>query len=188
MQLTSFNSALKTLADSIDARLTLASLLLQQSKDDEAISLLSPPNNLGIFCFQTCYILLSLFKPDIDWYIVFWLTFADYIDQHSPNSKPWWLHEKIKIKICSIYREKGMLEEFVNEIYPLVRESLYCCETQKRKVIMRKPQDFPTYALSLSFTYTCAHRYFDLCYILCSFATCSTRDENLLELTPGFPI
>ena len=27
-------------------------------------------------------------------------------------------------------------------IFPLVRESLYCCESQKQKVIMRTSQDF----------------------------------------------
>ncbi|KAM7471098.1 hypothetical protein LguiA_009281 [Lonicera macranthoides] len=38
--------ALPKLEDSIDARLTLASLLLEEDKTDEAISVLSPPNNL----------------------------------------------------------------------------------------------------------------------------------------------
>ncbi|PON55885.1 N-terminal acetyltransferase A, auxiliary subunit [Trema orientale] len=103
-----FKKGLETLADNIYARLSLASLLLEQSKDDEAISLLSPQYGLV------------------------------YNDQHPEKSKPWWLHEKIKVKICSIYRSKGMLEEFVNAIYPLVRESLYCFETRKRKVKVRK--------------------------------------------------
>ena len=36
------------LEDNIDARLTLASLLLEEAKEDEAISLLAPPKNFGI--------------------------------------------------------------------------------------------------------------------------------------------
>ncbi|KAF4397088.1 hypothetical protein G4B88_008934 [Cannabis sativa] len=103
-----FKKALNTLEDNIDARLTLASLLLEDSRVAEAILLLSPPSNL------------------------------DHTVQHSEKSKPWWLHEKVKLKICHIYKEKGMLEEFVNAIYPLVRESLYCCETQKQKVKVKR--------------------------------------------------
>ena len=34
--------------DDIDAQLTLASLILEDDKTDEAIYVLSPPNNLGI--------------------------------------------------------------------------------------------------------------------------------------------
>lgn len=45
----SFNSALQTLGDNIDARLTLASLLLEDAKAEEAISLLTPPMSLGKF-------------------------------------------------------------------------------------------------------------------------------------------
>ncbi|CAK7339959.1 unnamed protein product [Dovyalis caffra] len=55
------------LEDSIDARLALVSLILEDAKEDEAISLLSPPKDLAM----------------------------------------------------------GMLQEFVNAILPLVRESLY---------------------------------------------------------------
>jgi general transcription factor 3C polypeptide 3 (transcription factor C subunit 4) len=36
------------LEDNVDARLTLASLLLEEAKEDEAISLLTPPKDLGI--------------------------------------------------------------------------------------------------------------------------------------------
>ncbi|XP_048335171.2 uncharacterized protein LOC125423810 isoform X3 [Ziziphus jujuba] len=102
-----FDKAIQTFADNVDARLTLASLLLEESKDDEAISLLSPPSNL------------------------------DSSDPHSDQSKPWWLDEKIKLKLCHIYRAKGMLENFVDAIFPLVRESLYC-ETLRQKVRVKK--------------------------------------------------
>lgn len=39
--------ALLELEDNIDVRLTLASLLLEEGKEEEAIALLSPPKNLG---------------------------------------------------------------------------------------------------------------------------------------------
>ncbi|CAK7339960.1 unnamed protein product [Dovyalis caffra] len=64
------------LEDSIDARLALASLILGDAKEDEAISLLSPPSDLSNI-------------------------------------------------LCHIYKAKGVLQEFVNTILPLVRESLY---------------------------------------------------------------
>ncbi|XP_022716452.1 general transcription factor 3C polypeptide 3 isoform X2 [Durio zibethinus] len=89
--------ALQRLENNVDARLNLASLLVEDSKEDEAISLLSPPKNCDLH----------------------------NIDQNSGTSKPWWLSEKIKLKLCNIYRAKGMIEEFVNTILPLVRESLY---------------------------------------------------------------
>lgn len=41
------NAGLRILEDDIDARITLAALLLEENREDEAISLLSPPNNLG---------------------------------------------------------------------------------------------------------------------------------------------
>lgn len=43
-----FPSALHALEDSVDCRLALASLVLEDGKEDEAISLLSPPEDLGI--------------------------------------------------------------------------------------------------------------------------------------------
>lgn len=42
------NSALQMLEYNVDARLTLASLLLEEAKEDEAVSLLSPPENFGV--------------------------------------------------------------------------------------------------------------------------------------------
>jgi general transcription factor 3C polypeptide 3 (transcription factor C subunit 4) len=48
---------------------------------------------------------------------------------------PWWLDGKIKLKLCHIYKAKGMLEDFVNTISPLVRESLYV-KTLRPKVIL----------------------------------------------------
>lgn len=48
---------------------------------------------------------------------------------------PWWIDGKIKLKLCHIYKAKGMLEDFVNTILPLVRESLYV-KTLRPKVIV----------------------------------------------------
>ncbi|KAJ7961663.1 General transcription factor 3C polypeptide 3 [Quillaja saponaria] len=100
--------ALETLNDDVDARITLASLLLEESKEDEAIALLSPPKDL------------------------------DSTGAPPDKCKQWWANEKVKLKLCNIYRNKGMLEEFVGVIFPLVRESLYVATLrQKRKVKKR---------------------------------------------------
>ena len=62
LQLINFsNSALQMLEDNVDARLTLASLLLEEAKEDEAIALLTPPKDLGILVlncsipYKFCY-------------------------------------------------------------------------------------------------------------------------------------
>ncbi|KAK1549140.1 hypothetical protein Q3G72_030729 [Acer saccharum] len=89
--LKSFISALHTLKDNVDARLTFASLLLEDAKHEEAISLLTPPNKLDA----------------------------------------WWLNRRIKMKLCHIYRAKGMLEDCADTFLLLVRESL--CEKIKVK-------------------------------------------------------
>ncbi|KAA8542715.1 hypothetical protein F0562_023786 [Nyssa sinensis] len=85
-----FYKALHTIEDSVDARLNLASLLLEEGKEHEAISVLSPTN-------------LELTS-----------------DTNCIQSKLWWLNENVKLKLANIYRAKGMLEEFVNVIFPLV--------------------------------------------------------------------
>ncbi|KAI9383781.1 hypothetical protein POPTR_013G128900v4 [Populus trichocarpa] len=103
-----FYKALPMLKDSIDARVALASLILEDAKEDEAISLLSPPKDLD----------------------------ADSLDSNSYMQNPWWLDGKIKLKLCHIYKAKGMLEDFVNTISPLVRESLYV-KTLRPKVKKR---------------------------------------------------
>ncbi|XWS18018.1 hypothetical protein CRYUN_Cryun32bG0006100 [Craigia yunnanensis] len=101
--------ALQRQQNNVDARLNLASLLIEDSKEDEAISLLSPPKNSDL----------------------------QNIDQNSDTSKLWWHNEKIKLKLCNIYRAKGMIEDFVNTILPLVRESLYI-ESLRLKIKVKK--------------------------------------------------
>lgn len=93
--ITFYNKALSTMDDSIDARVTLASLLLEKGKDEEAITLLSPPEHLE-------------------------LTNNSYHAQ----SKPWWVSGKIKVQLAQIYHAKGMLEEFVDAILPTISEAL----------------------------------------------------------------
>ncbi|KAL5843128.1 hypothetical protein ACOSQ4_009086 [Xanthoceras sorbifolium] len=102
-----FYKALHTFEDNIDARLTLASLLLEVAREDEATALLSPPKSLNS------------------------------VDQNSDKSNPWWLNEKIIMKRCHIYRAKGMPGDFVDTIFPLVRESL-CVEALRQKVKVKK--------------------------------------------------
>ncbi|KAG2398024.1 uncharacterized protein HKW66_Vig0137400 [Vigna angularis] len=89
-----FVSALEILQDDVDARITLASLLLEEGKEDEAISLLSPPND------------------------------SDSGDANPEKSNRWWVNGRIKLKLCNIYRNRGTLGDFVDTIFPLVRESL----------------------------------------------------------------
>ncbi|KAK6134192.1 hypothetical protein DH2020_032082 [Rehmannia glutinosa] len=100
--------AVEKLGDSVDARLTLSSLLLEENRDDEAISVLSPPveseSNLDT-------------KPDA--------------------GKLWWRSGKIKLKLSQIYKAKGSVEAFVDALFPVIRETLFL-ETVKEKVKVRR--------------------------------------------------
>ncbi|KAL2936931.1 Pseudouridine-5'-phosphate glycosidase [Bienertia sinuspersici] len=87
--------ALRACEDDIDARLALTSLLLEENRDDEAVKLLSPPPSA----------VLSH-------------------SMHTDKLEPWWLNVKVKLKLSHIYRTKGMLEAFVEVIYPIIHESL----------------------------------------------------------------
>ncbi|GKV35145.1 hypothetical protein SLEP1_g43450 [Rubroshorea leprosula] len=89
-----FYKALHGLEDNIEVRLTLATLLLEDAKEDEAFPLVSPPDN------------------------------SEGVNLNSDKSKQWWVDPKIKFKLCQVYRAKGMTKEFVDTILPLVRESL----------------------------------------------------------------
>lgn len=62
-----------------------------------------------------------------------WPPDLDSLDMNSDKSNPWWLNEKIIMKLCHIYRAKGMPEDFVDAIFPLVCESL-CVEALRQKV------------------------------------------------------
>ncbi|KAK3229696.1 hypothetical protein Dsin_001577 [Dipteronia sinensis] len=101
------NKALHTFENNIDARLTLESLLLENAREDEATALLSPPKSLNS------------------------------VDQISDKSNPWWLKEKLIMMLCHIYRAKGMPEDFIDTIFPLVHESL-CAEALRQKVKVKK--------------------------------------------------
>ncbi|GFS44318.1 hypothetical protein Acr_00g0089670 [Actinidia rufa] len=88
-----FYRAINSLEDSVDARLTLVSLVVEEKKADEAISLLSS-NNINMTL------------------------------DSSSETKSWWHNEKVKLKLANIYQAKGMLEEYVDVIFPLIQESL----------------------------------------------------------------
>ncbi|XP_062019613.1 uncharacterized protein LOC133736186 [Rosa rugosa] len=106
-----FYQALKTLEEHIEARLTLASVLLEESRDDEAISLLSPPRN------------------------------RDCVHLPTDKATPWWCDGKVKLKLCNIFRAKGMHKELVDAIYDLVHESLQIISlgrTVKRKLLKKE--------------------------------------------------
>ncbi|CAK9164964.1 unnamed protein product [Ilex paraguariensis] len=103
-----FYKALHSLEDSVDARLNLASLLLEEGKVDEAILLLSPANAE--------------------------LT----LDTSRDQSKMWWLNEKVKLKLANIYRAKMMFEEFVDVIHPLIHQSLTIITANKKVKARKK--------------------------------------------------
>lgn len=132
---------LQHLEDNINARLTLASLLLEEARDEEAISLLSPPKDSSMCSLNNYHVLYHLqdgasryFSQGLlNIFGYFWL-YADPTSSSSSKLKPWWLNEKVKLKLCHIYKTRGMIENFVEVIFPLVRESLYI-ETLQEKVI-----------------------------------------------------
>ncbi|CAL0324315.1 unnamed protein product [Lupinus luteus] len=97
-----FSQALETIQDNVDARITLASLLLEEGKSDEAISLLSPPKD------------------------------SDSGEEHSEKSNRWWVDERIKLKLCNIYWNMGMHEDFAGVIFSLIRESLYVATLRQK--------------------------------------------------------
>ncbi|CAN6707718.1 unnamed protein product [Malus baccata var. baccata] len=100
--------ALKTLEDDIEARLALASILVEKAREDEAILLLSPPKNLG------------------------------HMDPQKDKSELWWCNGKVKLKLCNIDRAKRMAKEFVDTIYHLVHESLSIESLQQKVKVKRR--------------------------------------------------
>ncbi|MED6158675.1 hypothetical protein PIB30_034919 [Stylosanthes scabra] len=97
-----FTKALETLQDDVDARITLASLLIEEGRQDEAISFLSPPKD------------------------------SDSGEADSVKANKWWVNERIKLKLCDIYWNKGLLDDFVDAIFPMIRESLYVATLRQR--------------------------------------------------------
>ncbi|KAL0324808.1 UNVERIFIED_CONTAM: Transcription factor tau subunit sfc4 [Sesamum radiatum] len=103
-----YYKAVKKLNDSVDARLTLSSLLLEEDRDDEAISVLSPP-----------------------------IESESALDTESDMSKLWWRSGKIKLKLSQIYKAKGSFDAYVDVLFPIIRETLFL-ETVQQKVKARK--------------------------------------------------
>ncbi|XP_075484066.1 uncharacterized protein LOC142524154 isoform X3 [Primulina tabacum] len=103
-----YHKAIQKLNDGVDARLTLSSLLLEDGREDEAISVLSPPVEAE-----------STPAPNSD------------------VSKAWWHCGRIKLKLSQIYKAKGSCEAFVDVIFPVIRETLFL-ESVRRKVKPRK--------------------------------------------------
>jgi hypothetical protein len=62
---------------------------------------------------------------------------ADSGEAHSEKPNRWWVDVRIKLKLCNIFQIRGMLTDFVDVCFPLVRESLNVA-TPKRKVIFEK--------------------------------------------------
>ncbi|KAK6919823.1 Tetratricopeptide repeat [Dillenia turbinata] len=127
--------SLTTLGSNISARVTLATLLVEEDRVDDAISLLSPATNSGGVVFALLFIDLPILR------LAFLLLRLLYIDPaHDTKSeilKPWWLSGEVKLKLSEIYKAKGMLKDFVDAIFPLVHESLFI-ESIQQKVKARK--------------------------------------------------
>ncbi|TVU43258.1 hypothetical protein EJB05_09709 [Eragrostis curvula] len=90
-----FYKAIQSMEDNIDIRITLSSLLVDENKTDEAVTLLSPPESSE---FQS----------------------AHTTDQQ----KPWWCDGKVKMQLAKIFYNKGKLEKFVDTIFLPVLETL----------------------------------------------------------------
>ncbi|OEL24302.1 General transcription factor 3C polypeptide 3 [Dichanthelium oligosanthes] len=99
-----FYKALQSMKGNIDIRLTLSSLLIDEGKTDEAVTLLSPPKNPELQSANT---------PD--------------------QQKPWWCDGKVKMQLAKIYYDKGKLEDFVDTIFHPILETLNV-EYANRKV------------------------------------------------------
>lgn len=61
--------------------------------------------------------------------ILLWLICTENKYVNSDKTHAWWLNIRIKIKLCRIYKAKGMIEGFVDMLLPLVCESSYQEET-----------------------------------------------------------
>jgi hypothetical protein len=76
---------------------------------------------------------------------------ADSGEAHSEKSNRWWVDVRIKLKLCNIFQIRGMLNDFVNVSFPLVRESLRVA-TPRQQVIFEK-----LYLCIYSFSYKHIH-------------------------------
>nr|CAB3480345.1 unnamed protein product [Digitaria exilis] len=104
-----FYKALQSMKDSIDIRLTLSSLLIDEGKTDEAVTLLSPPENPELQSANT---------PD--------------------QQKPWWCDGRVKMQLAKIYYNKGKLEDFVDTIFHPILETLNVEYANRKVKQMRK--------------------------------------------------
>jgi general transcription factor 3C polypeptide 3 (transcription factor C subunit 4) len=112
--------------DNIDVRITLSSLFVDVDKSDEAIVLLSPPNNSGILSLA-CSMQLAAFV--VQFFLMAFVGSKSATDQ----PKPWWLDGKVKMHLANIYYNKGMFEDFVGTILIPILETLNI-EYANRKV------------------------------------------------------
>uniref|UniRef100_A0A0A9DW74 Uncharacterized protein n=1 Tax=Arundo donax TaxID=35708 RepID=A0A0A9DW74_ARUDO len=100
-----FYKALQSMKGDIDIRVTLSSLLIDEGKTNEAVTLLSPPKSPE---------LQSATTPD--------------------QQKPWWCDGKVKVHLANIYYNEGKLEDFVDTIFLPILDTLNV-EHANRKVM-----------------------------------------------------
>lgn len=100
--------ALHVHEDNVDVRLDLATLLMEEDKEEEAIFVLSPP------------------------------ILESKLESNSSKCKPWWLNGRIKLKLCYIYRAKGWTKSFVEAIFSSIRDSLLFETVQQKVRVRKK--------------------------------------------------
>lgn len=119
---------MNSLKDNIDARITLSSLLVEDDKVDEAVSLLSSPKSSG-----KLFLYIILISLDIMLFSFTFVTCLLFCIQASADCtahlkhvelSSWWLDGRIKMQLAKIYQRRGMLQEFVDTILLPVRQSL----------------------------------------------------------------
>lgn len=131
-------------------RLALASLLVDDSRVDEAISVLSPPKNTGkpsklslVFPFQITRLLTCMDSQLAAAVRAEYKANINLVIDNKANSS-WWFDRKIILKLSHIYRDRGMCSEFIDTIFSLVRESLIILK-QRRKVTVFFADHFKQY-------------------------------------------
>lgn len=106
-----YQQVIKDMPQNVETRLSLASLLCDSGRQNEAISLLVPPDSDA--------------TEDIT-------TDADT----QAKEQPWWKHGKVVVKLANIYLSQSRLTEFVDTLLPLLHESLYV-ESLNQKVFQK---------------------------------------------------
>lgn len=84
---------------------------------------------------------------------------------HEDRVEPWWLNVTVKLKLSHIYKIKGMLEAFVDVIYPIIYESLKVLSMHHRVIVFLQFAS-PRSQVSFSCVHDCGFGSFEIFFIL----------------------